>query len=73
VLRINPCIPRNWPAFEVTYKHGSSRYRIAVENPHAVCRGIIRASLDGRDISVSPCDIALADDGSYHYARITLG
>jgi cyclic beta-1,2-glucan glucanotransferase len=73
VLRVNPCIPRNWPAFEVTYKHGSSRYRIAVENPHAVCRGIIRASLDGHDISVSPCDIALADDGSYHYARITLG
>ena len=73
VLRVNPCIPRNWPSFEVTYKHGSSRYRIAVENPHAVCRGIIRASLDGRDISVSPCDIALADDGSYHYAKITLG
>ncbi len=73
VLRVNPCIPRNWPSFEVTYKHGSSRYRIAVENPHAVCRGIIRASLDGRDIPVSPCDIALADDGSYHYAKITLG
>lgn len=73
VLRIDPCIPRNWPSFEATYKHGSSRYRIAVENPHAVCRGIIRASLDGRDIPVSPCDIALADDGSYHYARITLG
>jgi cyclic beta-1,2-glucan synthetase len=73
VLRINPCIPRNWPTFEMTYKHGSSRYRIAVENPHAVCRGIIRASLDGRDISVSPCDIALADDGSYHYAKIILG
>jgi cyclic beta-1,2-glucan synthetase len=73
VLRINPCIPRNWPSFEATYKHGSSRYRIAVENPHGVCRGIIRASLDGRDIPVSPCDIALADDGSYHYARIILG
>ena len=73
LLRINPCIPRTWAGFEVTYKQGSSRYRIAVENPHAVCRGIIRASLDGRDIGVSPCDIALADDGSYHYARITLG
>jgi cyclic beta-1,2-glucan synthetase len=73
VLRIDPCIPRTWPSFEVTYKHGSSRYRIAVENPHAVCRGIIRASFDGRDIPVSPCAIALSDDGSYHYARITLG
>jgi cyclic beta-1,2-glucan synthetase len=73
VLRINPCIPRTWPGFELTYKHGSSRYRIAVENPHGVCRGIIRASFDGHDISVSPCDISLADDGSYHYAQITLG
>jgi cyclic beta-1,2-glucan glucanotransferase len=72
-LRINPCIPRTWPSFEVTYKHGSSRYRIAVENPHGVCRGIISASFDGRDIPVSPCDIALSDDGSYHYARIILG
>jgi cyclic beta-1,2-glucan synthetase len=73
VLRINPCIPRTWAGFELTYKHGSSRYRIAVENPHGVCRGIIRASFDGHDISVSPCDISLADDGSYHYAHITLG
>jgi cyclic beta-1,2-glucan synthetase len=73
LLRIDPCIPRAWPGFEVTYKHRSARYRIAVENPHGVCRGIIRASVDGRDIAVSPCDISLADDGSYHYARITLG
>jgi cyclic beta-1,2-glucan synthetase len=73
VLRINPCIPRTWPGFEVTTKRGSSRYRIAVENPHGVCRGIIRAALDGRDIPVAPCDITLTDDGSYHYARITLG
>jgi cyclic beta-1,2-glucan synthetase len=73
LLRISPCVPRAWPGFEITYKHGSSRYQIAVENPHGVCRGIVRASLDGREISPSPCDISLVDDGAYHYARITLG
>jgi cyclic beta-1,2-glucan synthetase len=73
VLRIDPCIPRTWPGFEITYKHGSSRYQIAVENPRGVCRGIVRAALDGRDIPAAPCEIRLADDGSYHYARITLG
>jgi cyclic beta-1,2-glucan synthetase len=73
VLRISPCIPRAWPGFEITYKHGSSRYHIAVENPHGVNRGIARASLDGREISGTPCDISLADDESYHYVRITLG
>jgi cyclic beta-1,2-glucan synthetase len=73
VLRIDPCIPRTWPGFEITYKHGSSRYQIAVENPRGVCRGIVRAALDGREIPAAPCEIRLADDGSYHYARITLG
>ena len=72
-LSINPCIPRAWSGFEITYKHGSSRYHIAVENPNGVCRGITRASLDGREISHTGCDITLVDDGTYHYARITLG
>jgi cyclic beta-1,2-glucan synthetase len=73
VLRITPCIPRAWPGFEVTYKYGSSRYHIAVENPHGVSRGIARASLDEKLIPGSPCDIGLTDDSSYHYVRITLG
>ena len=54
ILQICPCIPRAWPAFEVTYRHGSSRYLIAVENPRGVSRGIVRASLDEREISTCP-------------------
>jgi len=73
ILSINPCIPRAWTGFEITYKHKSSRYHIAVENPNGVCRGIIRASLDDREISRTECEINLIDDGTYHYARITLG
>ena len=72
-LCIDPCIPRAWHGFEVTYKHGSSRYHVAVENPHGVCKGIVRASLDGREISRSECSLPLIDDGSYHYARVTMG
>ncbi len=73
VLRVNPCIPRAWSGYEITYKHGSSRYHIAVENPQGVNRGIVRASLDEREIPGTPCDISLTDDGTYHYVRITLG
>jgi cyclic beta-1,2-glucan synthetase len=72
-LLIDPCIPRAWPGFEITFKHGASRYHIAVENPDGVCRGIVKASLDDREISRTPCAIALVDDAEYHYARITLG
>ncbi len=73
VLSINPCIPRAWPGFEITYKYGSSRYQIAVENPGGVCRGIVLASLDDKEISRTACNMSLVDDGTYHYARITLG
>jgi cyclic beta-1,2-glucan synthetase len=73
VLSIDPCIPRAWAGFEITYKHGSSRYHIAVENPNGVCRGIIRTWLDDREISQTACDIRLVDDGTHHYVRITLG
>jgi cyclic beta-1,2-glucan synthetase len=73
VLCIDPCIPRGWPGFEITYKHGASRYRIAVENPRGVSKGVSRATLDGREMSGAPCEITLVDDGTYHYGRITLG
>jgi cyclic beta-1,2-glucan synthetase len=73
VLCIKPCIPQVWTGFEVTYKYGSSRYRIAVENPTGVNSGVIRASLDGREMAGDPCEIALIDDGGHHYGLVTLG
>ena len=72
-LTLHPCIPRAWSGLEITYKYGASRYRIALENPNGVNTGVVRASLDGREISGSPCEIALVDDGRYHYGLVTLG
>jgi len=73
VLAIDPCVPRAWAGFEITYKCGTSRYRIAVENPNGVSRGVIRVTLDGREISSTPCEITLVDDGNYHFGLVTLG
>jgi hypothetical protein len=44
-----------------------------VENPRGVSRGIVRASLDDREISSLPCEISLVDDGLHHHVKITLG
>jgi cyclic beta-1,2-glucan synthetase len=73
ILKIDPCIPRAWSGFEVTYQYKSSRYRIRVENPQGVTRGVIHASLDGRDIPASPCEIQLCDDARDHEGLVTLG
>ena len=76
-LRIDPCIPKRWPGFELTYQrrglqHGITRYEITVENPRQVCRGVARVELDGKAL-VATDAIALADDGHIHSLRVVLG
>jgi cellobiose phosphorylase len=31
-LRIEPCIPRWWREYEITYRRGQSTYRIVIES-----------------------------------------
>jgi cyclic beta-1,2-glucan synthetase len=72
-LTLNPCIPRAWKSFEITRVYGSSPYHIVVENPQGVSRGIVRTSLDGRELSLTACEIPLVDDGRDHEARVIMG
>ena len=39
MLYLDPCIPRAWQSFAITFRYHSSRYDIVVENPHGVARG----------------------------------
>jgi cyclic beta-1,2-glucan synthetase len=71
-LRIDPCIPRSWPGFEIQYRHRSARYAITVENPDGVQRGVARVFLDGVALA-KDAGILLADDGVTHRVRVVLG
>ena len=76
-LRIDPCIPKDWPGFRITYRRRPARsvetcYEIAVENPRRVTRGISRVELDGNALPTSD-DIPLVDDGRTHTLRVVLG
>jgi cyclic beta-1,2-glucan synthetase len=72
-LELDPCIPKTWPGFELTVRHGSSRYEIVVENPGGVSRGVISAQLDGQEIHDRPLTAPLVDDGATHTLRVRLG
>ena len=63
-LRLAPCIPRTWPGFEVTLRHGSATYEIRVENPDGRESGVRTAKLDGKAIDGRPLIIPLIDDGA---------
>jgi cyclic beta-1,2-glucan synthetase len=73
-LVLDPCIPRAWPKFEVSFRYRSARYDISVENPLGVSRGVIAVKLDGALLTGSQkASIPLADDGAQHNVQIVLG
>lgn len=70
-LELNPCIPKSWPGFQMTYRVGQSSYEIRVENPEGVNRGIQQITLDGQILTDQA--IPLVDDGRAHRVEILLG
>jgi len=72
-LMIDPCIPRAWPSFSVTFRYNSARYEITITNPQGVSRGVIRAELDAQVLAGPGAMIPLVDDGATHIVDVVLG
>jgi cyclic beta-1,2-glucan synthetase len=71
-LTVDPCIPRNWPAFEVTIVWRSATYAITVTNPTRVNRGVVAVTVDNMAVPAG-ASIAMMDDAAQHDVRVTLG
>lgn len=72
-LRLDPCIPKSWPRFEIKIRRGASQYEIIVENPHSMQRGIGAAELDGVSIDARPLHVPFVDDGLGHRVQVRMG
>jgi len=72
-LHLDPCIPPEWPSYEITFRYHATRYEVTVENPHHVSRGIQSAEMDGKPVRGGSADILLVDDGATHHIRVVLG
>ena len=70
-LHIDPCVPHAWPRFEAVVKRPDAEWRIGVENPAAVNRGVKSIELDGVDHNGQ--DIPLAGVSGVHTVRVVLG
>ncbi len=70
-LTFDPCIPSDWPHFEIEYRHGSTIYRCRVENPSRAEQGVIEVWLDGA--MTSDRSVQLVDDGGTHEVRVVMG
>lgn len=75
-LQIDPCIPSDWPGYEITYRHsrslaGDTTYHIVVRNVAGAGRAVRRLTLDGRALPGNL--IPLAQDGRTHEVVVELG
>ncbi len=68
---IDPCIPRRWPGFEMEYRDGDTLYKIRVENPKGVCRGVESVEVDG--VAVPAKRVCREHDAKTHEVVVRLG
>jgi cyclic beta-1,2-glucan synthetase len=70
-LCLNPCIPKDWVGYTITYRYGQATYVIQVDNPDGVNRGVRQILLDG--VPAPHGVIPLVDDAKRHQVKVVLG
>ncbi len=70
-LRLDPCIPPDWPSFRVTRRYRGTEYRIEVRNPNGVSKGVAGLEIDGRVCAGQV--VPFGDDGAAMEVVVTLG
>jgi cyclic beta-1,2-glucan synthetase len=68
---VNPCIPSDWPEYQIVWRHLDTRYVVSVANPEHRCRGVLGATLDGAPVGHRA--IPLVNDGGVHEVHLVLG
>jgi cyclic beta-1,2-glucan synthetase len=69
-LTISPCVPANWPGFEICLRRGSTTWNIHVENPDGAECGETKVSVDGGPVQHR--EVLLTDDGQSHRVQVVL-
>ena len=70
-VRLDPCIPPDWPSYQVELRRGSTSYLFRIENPDGVSRGIRSVEVDGK--AVAGTLVPLPEDGKQHRVRVIMG
>ncbi len=69
-LVVEPCIPKDWQTYSMTYRSGGVTYRVRVDNPRGVNRGVARVDLDG--VALDGLAVPIAEEPGEHDVVVTL-
>ena len=70
-LRIDPCIPRDWPGYEAVLRTAGGEFHIVVENPRGVNRGVRSVEVDGK--AATDGIVPLNEATGRHDIKVILG
>ena len=70
-LRIDPCIPKDWDGFKMTRKFRGATYKIEVQNPSHVSKGVRETWVNGEKMSSNL--VPLLEKGKQHSVKIIMG
>jgi cyclic beta-1,2-glucan synthetase len=74
---LDPCIPDEWPEFEISYRvpGGEAHYEIRAVNPRRRARAVVSATLDGAPLPLAGrgVRIPILRDGRAHRVEVVLG
>lgn len=68
-LTIDPCIPADWKEFSAVRRWRGAEYKIHVENPDGVMKGVQELYVDGEKVERIP----VMAQGSRHDVRVVMG
>ena len=69
-LTLNPCLPRRWKDYRITYRHLDTIYAIHVLNPQGLNTGIGKLTIDNKPIDGQV--IHLVNDKMNHVVKVLL-
>ena len=69
-LTIDPCIPTDWPEFEVSRQWRGATYNITVQNPNSVSKGVKTITVNGEAVEGT---IPVLEEGSVNEVIVVLG
>jgi cellobiose phosphorylase len=70
-LRIDPCIPKQWPGFKMTRVFRDKTLKIEIKNPANVSKGVKSLTIDGKSIEGNFIPLEKLKDGSKIVATLS--
>lgn len=70
---VSPCIPTSWKEFSLSFERGGATYKIHVENPKGVSKGVTSVTVDGIAVEGNVVKFLSQDSNATVSVKVSMG